>query len=198
MYPMYNTDIKPEDIFKNLPILETERIRLRPLSIRDASQVFEYASEPDVAKFVTWEHHRTLSDSMHFLHQITQQYKEGIVSPWGIVYKEENRLIGTGGYHWWHKEHARAEFGFAISSAYWNRGLMTEALAEIIRFGFEIMGLNRIEASCYPENSASEKVMVKCGLTFEGTIRESVFIKGKFRDLKQFSILKSEYFKLRS
>jgi [ribosomal protein S5]-alanine N-acetyltransferase len=193
---MINPDIRPEDIFKSLPIFETERIRLRPLSTRDASQVFEYASEPDVAQFVTWEHHRTLSDSMHFLRVVTHQYKEGIASPWGIVYKEENKLIGTGGYHWWLKEHSSAEFGYAISSKYWNKGLMTEALKVIIKFGFDVMGLNRIEAKCYPENIASEKVLIKCGLSCEGTIRESVFIKGKFRDLKLFSILRTEYLKL--
>ncbi|RPI14598.1 MAG: N-acetyltransferase [Ignavibacteriae bacterium] len=190
---MHNTELKPDELFKNLPILETERIRLRPLSIRDASQVFEYACEPEVARFVTWEHHRSLSDSMHFLRLITQQYKNNIPSPWGIVYKEENKLIGTGGYHLWQKEHARAEFGYAISANYWNKGLMTEVLKEMIRFGFNVMELNRIEAKCYPENIASEKVMLKCGLKFEGISRECVFIKGKFRDLKQFSILKSEY-----
>lgn len=193
---MNNQDLKPENIFKRLPALETERLLLRPLSLKDASQVFEYACDPDVARFVTWEHHETLSDSMHFLQSITQQYIEGLASPWGIVYKENNRLIGSGGYHWWIKEHYIAEFGFAISSKYWNRGLMTEALKEIVKFGFETMRLNRIEAKCYPENIASEKVMLKCGLHLEGVLRESVLIKGKFRDLKLFSILRSEYLSL--
>jgi ribosomal-protein-alanine N-acetyltransferase len=190
---MLKTEIKSEELFKYLPHRETKRLKLRPLSLKDANQVFEYASNPEVAQFVTWEPHRTLSDSMNFLRFITQRYKEGLPSPWAIIHKEDDKLIGTGGYHWWQKEHASAEFGYAISAAYWNRGLMTEALMEIIKFGFEIMELNRIEAKCYPENIASEKVMLKCGLSFEGVIRESVFIKNKYNDLKLFSILRSEY-----
>jgi len=121
------------------------------------------------------------------------QYENGIPSPWGIVYKENNKLIGTGGYHNWNPEHRRAEVGYAISSRYWNKGIMTETLKRMLRFGFEAMDLNRIEALCKIENAASEKVMQKCGMKYEGTLREQMFVKGAYQDLKLYSILKQEF-----
>jgi ribosomal-protein-alanine N-acetyltransferase len=123
-----------------------------------------------------------------------KQYIDGQPSPWGIVYKENNKVIGTGGYHLWVKEHGKAEIGYAISARYWNKGVMTEALKEIIKFGFEKMNLNRAEARVYVENTASERVMQKCGMKYEGILRESWFVKGIFQDIKMYSVLKSEFY----
>jgi ribosomal-protein-alanine N-acetyltransferase len=181
------------NVFKDLQTLETPRLRLRKLTMRDANDVFEYASMPEVSKHVTWDYHRTVADSMAFLKSILLQYENGIPSPWGIVYKELNKLIGTGGFHNWNLEHRRAEVGYAISSRYWNKGIMTETLKRMLRFGFEAMALNRIEALCKIENAASEKVMQKCGMKYEGTLRKQMFVKGDYQDLKIYSILKQEF-----
>jgi ribosomal-protein-alanine N-acetyltransferase len=183
----------PGELFQSLPSLETERLHLRRISTRDANDIFEYASDPEVAKFVTWEHHRSIADSIHYVRMIVNSYSRGEPSPWGIILKEEQKLIGTGGFHWWLYEHSRAEVGYTISARYWNRGLMTEALKAIIEFGFEKMMLNRIEAKCYVQNAPSEKVLQKCGMKFEGILRESLYVKEEFRDLKMYSIIKSEY-----
>lgn len=182
-------------IFKNLPVLETERLKLRKLSMRDASDIFEYASIPEVAENVTWSYHRNISDTLYFLKYVTQQYKDGIPSPWGIVHKESNKIIGTIGFHIWVLAYKYAEAGFAISNKYWNNGYTTEAFKEVIKFGFQKLNLNRIEATCKLNNFASEKVMIKCGLTYEGIMREKLFAKGEFHDLKLYSILKSEWLK---
>lgn len=184
------------DIFTNLPILETQRLRLRKLSIRDASDVFDYASVPEVAEHVTWEHHRNISDSMHFLRIMIQQYADGIPSPWAIVDKEAGKLIGTIGFHVWSIQNSHAEVGYALSKDYWNKGIMTEAFAEVIKFGFEKMNLHRIEATCKPANTASETVMLKCGMSYEGILRERLFAKGMYHDLKMYSILKSDWEKV--
>ena len=181
------------NVFKDLQTLETERLVLRKLTMRDANDVFDYASMPEVSKNVTWDYHRTIGDSMAFLKSILMQYEEGLPSPWGIVFKEHNKLIGTGGFHNWNPEHKRAEVGYAISSKYWNRGIMTETLKEMLRFGFEVMLLNRIEALCKKENHSSERVMQKCGMKYEGTLRQQMFVKGEFQDLKLYSILKEEF-----
>lgn len=180
-------------VFSNLETIETDRLKLRRMMTRDANDIFEYASDPEVAKYVTWEHHRSVADSLHFVRMILNSYNRGDPAPWGIVFKENNKLIGTGGYHWWLIEHGRAEIGYAISSRYWNMGIMTEALECMIKFGFEKMLLNRIEARCYIKNTASERVLQKCGMKFEGIMRESMFVKNEFQDLKLYSILKSEY-----
>jgi ribosomal-protein-alanine N-acetyltransferase len=111
------------------------------------------------------------------------------------VYKENHKLIGTGGYHKWVPAHCKAEFGYALSAEYWNKGLMSEAVREILKFGFNDMQLHRAEARCYIDNIASERVLQKCGMKYEGIIRESFFVKGEFRDLKLYSLLNSEFLK---
>jgi len=181
------------EIFKNLPILETERLRLRKLSMRDAGDVFAYASNPDVAQHVTWDYHRNLSDSMHYLRFITQQYHDGVPSPWGIIHKELGTLIGTIGYHVWSLPNSFGEVGYALSKDFWNKGYTTEAFNEVIRFGFETMKLNRVEATCKLANTASEKVMQKCGLEYEGILRKRLFAKYEFHDLKLYSIIKDKW-----
>ena len=166
---------------------------MRRLSMRDASDIFEYASVPEVAEHVTWNYHRNISDSIHFLRIITQQYEDGSPSPWGIVLKENSKLIGTIGFHFWSPHNHFAEVGYALSKDYWNRGLMTESLKAVLDFGFNSMHLNRIEATCMPGNTASEKVMLKCGMSFEGILKQRLLAKDIFHDLKMFSILKNNF-----
>ena len=185
--------MKVEDIFGVFPTLETERLILRKISLNDAEDIFEYAIDPEVATYVSWEPHKSIEDSISFINSMTQRYENTGLSEWGLVYKENKKCIGTCGYMWWRPSHARAELGFALSQKYWNRGLITEALREVIKFGFEKMELNRIEARCFLTNSASEKVMQKVGMKFEGIQREGLFAKGKYQDLKVYSILRREY-----
>lgn len=180
-------------IFKSLPVLETQRLRLRKLSMRDAGDIFEYASIPEVAAHVMWEYHRNISDSVHFLRFVTKQYEDGYPAPWGIIHKELGKLIGTIGYHVWSVQHGFAEVGYALSKEFWNKGYTTEAFSEVINFGFEHMALKRVEATCMLPNNSSEKVMQKCGLKFEGILRQRLFAKGEFHDLKMYSMLRSEW-----
>ncbi len=184
---------KPEELFRNLPPLETKRLELRKLTAKDLSDIFEYASVSDVSRYVTWSPHRTVKETKSFLKQVLYQYQKGIPSSWGIALKENRKLIGTGGYHWWSIEHSKAELGYVLSDKYWNNGYMTEALRRMLQFGFETMNLQRIEARCFMENTASERVMQKCGMKLEGILRSSLYVKGAFRDFKLYSILKSEF-----
>ncbi len=181
------------DIFRNLPLLETERLRIRKLSLRDANDLFEYASLPEVAEHVSWDHHRNISDSVRFLRMITAQYDDAMPSPWGIVYKENSKLIGTIGFHIWNSVNSFAEVGYALSKDYWNRGIMTEALNTVLDYGFNRLCLNRIEATCMLDNAASERVLLKCGMKYEGIMQKKIFAKEKFHDLKLFAILKTDF-----
>jgi ribosomal-protein-alanine N-acetyltransferase len=187
------SSISPGEYFKNLPELNTSRLLLRKLMTKDVNDIYEYASNPEVSRSVVWDYHKSVKDSMEFLVKTLQQYNTGRPASWGIVYKENNKLIGTGGYHVWYPDHAYAEIGYVISQRFWNKGLMTEALAEMMKFGFESLLLNRIEARCFTDNTASERVMQKCGMKYEGTLRSAIFVKGEYRDLKVYSMLRSEF-----
>jgi len=186
--------IKIEEIFSDLPTLEINRLILRKMKLDDAKDLYDYASDPEVAKYVTWDYHKSIEDSISYLKSMIQRYENNDVSEWGVVYKENNKFIGTCGYLWWNPTHARAEIAYALSREYWNKGLMTEAVEKVIRFGFEKMILNRIEARCMPENIASQRVLGKVGMTFEGIMRELILVKGIYHDLKLYSILRKEYY----
>jgi len=181
-----------EELFRNLPRLETERLILRKMRRSDARDLFAYASNAEVTRYTMWNTHRTLRDSEHFLDAIEQRYREGQVTNWGIEYKPNDKFIGTCGFVYWAPEHQRAEIGYALSAEYWNQGIMSEAARAVLQFGFQKMDLNRLEARCNLENIGSERVMQKLGMTYEGVIREQLFIRGRFESVKLYSILRDE------
>lgn len=182
-----------ESIYGHLPQLETKRLILRKLTLDDANDMFEYTSDEDVSKFVTWDTHKTLSDTKSFINFALQQYNLKKIAPWGIELKENNKLIGTIDFVSWQTAHHTAEIGYAISKDYWGKGITTEACEALIQFGFTYMDLVRIQARCMKENIASQRVMEKNGMIFEGIIRKSIFSKGVHHDIKMYSILKEEY-----
>src|SRR5690625_4672001 len=167
-----------KNVFNPFPTLETERTILRPLTLHDAEAVFNYASREEVAHFVTWETHKTIEDSKNFIHYALERYANHLFAPWGIVLKENNELIGTADFVQWQQKHRVGEIGYVLSSDYWGQGLIPEVAKELIRFGFEEMNLIRIQAICFKENVASERVMQKIGMEYEGTYRKKYYVKG--------------------
>jgi len=186
--------VRIEDIYRNLPLLETDRLVLRKLKRDDVLDLFSYASRSEVSKYVTWDAHRSVRDSKNFINFVLGQYREHRIAPWGIEDKKTRKLIGTVGFVWWKPEEGTAEIGYALSPEYWGKGIMTEAAKKLIAFGFERMYLIRIQARCFAENIASARVMEKSGMTYEGTLRKAVYRKGKHWDIKIYSILREEHF----
>jgi ribosomal-protein-alanine N-acetyltransferase len=195
MTTMMTTDreiINARKLFSDLPTLDTQRLILRKMTLADAESVYAYARDPLVSRYTVWGRHLSLGDARDFLHGVVSNYENGIPENWGIVFKENGAFIGTCGYFIWDIENRCAEIQYALSRAYSGRGLMTEAVCRVIRFGFEEMGLNRIAAHCMPGNIASERVMQKAGMHFEGVMREALYAKGKFHDLKSYALLRGD------
>lgn len=184
-----------EDKFHYLPVLETERLLLRNLCFDDAEDIFEYACDPDVPKYSTWSAHQSIEDTYDFLDAVIADYKNHNSTDWGILHKADNKIIGTCGFVNWFPDQFRSEIGYALSKKYWSQGYMPEAVRAIINFGFQLMKLNRIEARCMIENTASARVMEKVGMKFEGVLRQQLFTKGSFYDMKIYSILRTEWHK---
>jgi ribosomal-protein-alanine N-acetyltransferase len=180
-----------KDVFGDLPSLETDRLLLRRLEADDLEDVFAYASDPEVAKHTSWPAHETLQDSREFLNYVLELYKNGEVAPWGVVL--EGKVVCTCGFLEWNRHSSRAEIGYALSSRYWGRGLMTEAVRGVIAFGFRTMNLNRIQGRCEIENIASVRVMEKAGMKLEGVLREHEYSEGNYLDIAIYSILRREW-----
>lgn len=175
------------------PKLETERLILRKLEITDANDVFDYAKYPEVAKYVTWETHKSIEDAKGFINWTLGRYNNDEAGEWGIELKETGRIIGAIGFVQLDQQNSYGSIGYVLSKEYWGRGIMTEAVTRLIFFGFNDMELNRIEAFHALENEASGKVMQKSGMQFEGVMRQRMFTKGKFWDVKQYSIIKEDW-----
>ncbi|MGG4202691.1 GNAT family N-acetyltransferase [Peribacillus frigoritolerans] len=181
------------EIYSDLPILETERLILRKVTIQDVNDMFEYCSNQEVSRFVTWDAHESLDDTKEFIGFVLNQYLHGKVAPWAIEYKENHKMIGTIDFVSWNPGQNSAEIGYVLSPEYWGKGITTEAAKELIRFGFENMDLIRIQARCFTENIGSARVMEKAGMKHEGILRKGMKIKGKHWDLHVYSVLKEEY-----
>ncbi|MGH4125992.1 MAG: GNAT family N-acetyltransferase [Clostridium sp.] len=181
-----------EDVFYELPYLETERLILRKISIDDREDMFNYASDPEVSRYTAWSEHKILNETEEFILKIISEYENRRGMTWGIVCKDNMKFIGTCGFMRWSPGQAIGELGYALSRAYWNNGYMTEAVKRLIVFGYEQMDLNRIEARCIVDNVGSAKVMVNSGMKFEGILRQQLYVKGHFHDIKIHSMVKSD------
>src|SRR4051812_24175912 len=124
------------DIFKDLPLLESERLILRKITLEDAEDFFEYASDPQVALYMSWLPHQSLEETRRLIETYVECYKAGKIAPWGIQLKAINKFIGTIGYSNWQTAHNRAALSYSIARPYWGQGIISEAVRVIIDFGF--------------------------------------------------------------
>lgn len=178
-----------------MPTIETERLFLRKITMDDAPDIFEYAHVPEVSEFLLWYPHQTIQDSIEFIKFAEEKFTNDEWMIFGIELKEKRKLIGTIDIRGWKGVNNCTETGYVISNEYWNKGITTEALRSVIKFSFDELQLNRMETHCEEENIGSWKVMEKCGMKYEGTLREKVFVKERYRSMKMYSILRSEYIK---
>ena len=183
----------PQDFFARLPVIETKRLVLRKVSMRDAPDIYHYARDREVARHVLWEAHQSLWDTRAYVRFLLYQYRNGEPGSWGIVLRETGRVIGTIGYMSYSAENATVEIGYSLSREHWGKGLMTEALAAVIDETFRTLKLNRIEAMHFTDNPASGRVMAKCGMTHEGHMRGRICCKGVFRDVEMWGILRKDW-----
>ena len=179
--------------FSYMPDIETERLRLRKLTMRDAQDIYAYSQDPLVAKYVLWDAMKSLNEARNYIRYMLRKYRLGEPASWGIEWKATGQIIGTIGFMWIQKDNASAEAGYSLNRQFWNQGIMTEALGGLIDYGFRGMNLNRIEAQHETQNPASGAVMRKCGMVKEGTLRQRMMNKGKFVDVDLYAILRRDY-----
>ncbi|MBL4933500.1 GNAT family N-acetyltransferase [Clostridium paridis] len=177
--------------FGDCPSLETTRLLLRKLSITDVDELFEVFSDEETTYYVPREKHEDKNVTYNHLKNLIKGMNEWKSLVWSVIDKVDNRIIGTVSCYF--KLDKAASIGAVISSQYWGKGIASEALNEVIKFGFDRMEFIRIEGKCEANNIASEKVLKKLGMTYEGTLRKEVIIKGQPRDAKVYSILMEEF-----
>ena len=176
--------------------IETERLVLRPFCMEDAQAMYDnWASDSQVTKFLTWPPHDSVEVTGRILAGWTAEYEKPDYYNWAIAWKEdESQVIGGISLVELDADVESATAGYCMGRKWWCMGVMPEAFSGIIRFLFEEVGLNRIQARYDTENPASGRVMEKCGLKEEGVLRQSGRNNLGIRDMCVRGLLASEYF----
>ena len=146
-----------------IPILETERLILRPLNIDDAESVYKWASDERVAKYMIYSRHKSIDDTKKFIASLENLPDNSY--EWGFLLKDTAKLIGSGGIRYVEKEKAWS-FGYNIRYDCWNKGYTTEAAKCMINFAYSKCGARDFISEHAIDNPASGRVMEKCGLKF--------------------------------
>ena len=183
-------------IFSNMPTLYTERLSLRVMHPIDAEDMYDYAKRPEVTKYLLWREHEDIYFTRDYLNYINRRYALGDFYDWAIIERESRKMIGTCGFTKIDVSNKSAEIGYVLNPDFHRRGFGSEAVKRVMKFGFEELGLNRIEARFMQGNEASLALMKSVGMTFEGYMRDLIFVKGSYRTVGISSILRSEYEKI--
>lgn len=185
-----------KQIFRAMPVLYTKRLILRKMEKGDYRDMYDYAKSPSLTKYLTWEPHPDEGYTAKYLSYIQSKYRQGEFFDWAVIYN--GKMIGTCGFTAIDEYNLCGEIGYVISEKYQNCGFATEAVLRVIDFGFSSLSLHRIEARYMDGNSASRRVMEKAGMTYEGTLRESLYVKGEYVSVAICSITKNEYYEKNS
>lgn len=178
-------------LFDPFPDLDTPRLCLRALTRADADDMFRVHADPEVLRFIGRPKPASIDAIMERIDGMIESTRAEAGITWKLCDRATGAYVGGAGLKYWDKTHRRAEVGYILARERWGRGLATEALAPILRFGFERMRLHSVEARVHPDNRASRRVLEKVGFVQEGYLRESYFnsATGVFEDTVVYSRL---------
>lgn len=177
------------------PVLQTTRLHLRPVAFADAPMLHELGNDPQITKNLAdmaYPHPLEAVQQMIGAMQdlmpqgkvyafvITSQHSQP-QTPLGIIYLVPDATNQRGELIYW------------LGRRFWGCGYMTEAVHAVIQFAFDVLNLHRVYADVFPTNPASARVLEKCGLQYEGTLRQHLMKDGKFIDLRCYGLLRDEH-----
>ena len=178
-------------------IIQTKRLVLRDFNEDDWEAVHEYASDPEVVRYMEWGPN-TEEETRNFIKRAISHQNEKPRRNFtlAIVLKSEGKLIGGCGIVVSDPENRQGYIGYCLNRNFWGRGYATEVAEALVKFGFERLNLHRIFATCDPKNLASARVLEKVGMKLEGHLREHKLAKGKWKDSLLYAILDYEWKKI--
>ena len=178
-------------MLEKFPELETERLNLIEIKQSYLDDYYKLFSDERVTRYYNIIPFKEKSEVQKHLDWFECRFKDKSGIRWGIVLKGRENMIGTLGFNNFQKAH-RANIGYDLQFEYWNNGIISEALRGIIRFGFDELEINRIEAEIMQGNIASEKVLSKLGFKKEGVLRDWMYWNEKHYDMTMYSLLRGE------
>lgn len=175
--------------------IETERLILRKFTEGDVQAAFNnWTSDENVTEFLRWPTHSSIEVTRDVLKGWIKSYENKNFYQWAIVLRELGEPIGTISVVDQNEKLDIVHIGYCIGSKWWNKGITSEAFMGIIPFLFDEVKANRLESQHDPNNSNSGRVMLKCGMKYEGTLRQADYSNKGIVDAAMYSLLASEYY----
>jgi len=176
-----------------VPELRTARARLRPVRPEDAQALLSIYGDAESVRYLG-RPVGTLEDVQKRLGRMAEDIARGEAAFWVLTDPGADVALAYLGFFRWDQPHQTAELGYVLDRSRWGLGLMTEVLPVLVRFGFEQLGLHRIEARVEPEHGASLRLLEKLGFTHEGLLRErTLHADGSRTSLALLGLLRHEY-----
>ena len=175
--------------------IETERLILRKFKTEDCEKVFNnWAGDSEVQNLYCEPVYKSLGEVNELLARYINGYKDLNYYRWAIILKENNECIGQIAYFLVDTDNHFAEVEYCIGKKYQNKGFASEACMSVIKYGFDEIKLNKVQICHKPDNEASKKVILKCGLYYDGNLRQYFYNNGKYEDRLYYSLLKNEFY----
>jgi len=176
------------------PVIDTKRLVLRQITMADAENLFAFFSDSAVMQYYDCERLSNINEAIDLVQRFSEWFERQNGFRWGVALKDEpNTIIGTCGIFAWHKPYRIATLGYELSHQYWKRGIMSEAVRELLAYGFRDLNLNKIRATVVTDNVASAKLLERLSFKKEGVLRQAQFVNGKFDDLAAYALLRGEW-----
>ena len=179
---------------KGTKVIQTERLVLRPFRLEDAAAMFRnWASDKKVTEFLRWPAHGNIAVTEYVIREWIAGYEKPDFYQWAIVLKEIHEPVGSISVVDMNERVDMLHVGYCIGRKWWRQGITSEAYAAILPYLFEEVGANRVESQHDPNNPHSGSVMKKCGLRYEGTLRQADYSNQGIVDACLYSLLKTEW-----
>ena len=179
--------------WKYLPTISANRVSLRPITERDIASLFDIFSNPEVMRYWSSPPLKDLEEARGLFNNIQDHFQRRLYFQWGIARQIDDTLIGTSTLFHVESNNHRAEIGYALGRAHWGNGYMQEALTALLKYAFNELNLERIEADVDPRNEGSIRTLERLGFKKEGYLRERWKVNGEVQDALFYGLLRREW-----
>jgi RimJ/RimL family protein N-acetyltransferase len=174
-------------------VLSTPRLRLRAPRLQDAAAMLSIYADPAVCRYLPWGAWASVDVARERLERYVKGMVAGDTVHLLVVRGEDDAVVGDCTLFHLDAQCRRAEVGYSLAARAWGQGIVQEAVGELLRFGFETMDLNRVEADVDPRNTASTRSLERLGFVREGLLRERWIVEGEVSDSALYGLLQRDW-----
>jgi len=176
-----------------LPVLESERLRLRGLRDGDAAALLAIYGDPLAMRYWSGSPWKDIAQAHAHLQRARRDMESGGALPWAIADSGDDGLIGTITLFKLDRDHRRAEIGYVLATRHWGKGLASAALRLVLHHAFDTLRLERVEADTDPRNAPSRRMLERFGFVLEGTLRKRWHVNDEWCDTAFYGLLREDF-----